>query len=254
VVTAAKFSTVLISISIFFHFFITLELKDKLEILFEDNHLIAINKRAGQLAQGDRTEDISLDQLVKQYIKKKYGKPGDVFLGVIHRLDRPVSGVILYARTSKALLRMNQQFKEQKIKKNYWCIIKDRPQPEEGTLNHYLVKNEDQNKSYAYNEPRPDTKPASLDYRLISSSDRYHLLEVMLHTGRHHQIRCQFAKIGLPIRGDLKYGYHRTNKDASISLHARSLEFIHPVRNDRVRILAPVPSDPLWKAMTAQFD
>ncbi len=229
-------------------------MENKLEILFEDNHLIAINKRIGQLAQGDRTGDISLDQLVKQYIKKKYKKPGDVFLGVIHRLDRPVSGVILYARTSKALIRMNQLFKEQKIQKCYWCIVKDRPHPEEGTLSHYLVKNEDQNKSYAYNKPKTNTKPASLAYRLISSSDRYHLLEVKLHTGRHHQIRCQFAKIGSAIRGDLKYGYPRTNKDASINLHARSLEFIHPVRNDPVRILAPVPSDQLWKALTAQFD
>jgi 23S rRNA pseudouridine1911/1915/1917 synthase len=229
-------------------------LENKLEILFEDNHLIAINKRIGQLTQGDRTGDISLDQLVKQYIKKKYKKPGDVFLGVIHRLDRPVSGVILYARTSKALIRMNQLFKEQKIEKCYWCIVKDRPHPEEGTLSHYLVKNEAQNKSYAYSKPKTHTKHASLAYRLISSSDRYHLLEVKLHTGRHHQIRCQFAKIGSPIRGDLKYGYPRTNKDASINLHARSLEFIHPVRNDPVRILAPVPSDPLWKALTAQFD
>lgn len=232
----------------------SLRVNSDLEILFEDNHLIAVNKRAGQLAQGDRTGDISLDQLVKQYIKTKYSKPGDVFLGVIHRLDRPVSGVILYARTSKSLLRMNQLFKEQKIQKNYWCIVKDRPQPEEGTLNHHLIKNEAQNKSYAYNKPRPNTKPASLDYRLISSSDRYSLLEVMLHTGRHHQIRCQLAKIGSPVRGDLKYGYPRTNKDASISLHARSLEFIHPVRNDQVKILAPVPSDPLWNALTDQFD
>ncbi len=229
-------------------------MSDKLEILFEDNHLIALNKRAGQLTQGDRTGDISLDRLVKQYIKTQYGKSGDVFLGVIHRLDRPVSGVILYARTSKALLRMNQLFKAQKIQKNYWCIVKHRPASEEGTLKHYLMKNEAQNKSYAYDQPRPDTKPASLDYRLISSSDRYYLLEVMLHTGRHHQIRCQLAKIGSPIRGDLKYGYSRTNKDASISLHARSLEFIHPVRNEQVKILAPVPSDPLWKALSVQFD
>ena len=227
---------------------------DKLDILFEDNHLIAINKRAGQLAQGDRTGDISLDQLVKEYIKEKYGKPGDVFLGVIHRLDRPVSGVILYARTSKALIRMNQLFKDHKIQKNYWCIVKDRPQPEEGRLSHYLVKNEDQNKSYAYDKPKQNTKPAILDYRLISSSDRYYLLEVMLHTGRHHQIRCQFARIGSPIRGDLKYGYPRNNEDASISLHARSLEFVHPVRNVPIMILAPVPIDPLWKALTTQFD
>ena len=216
--------------------------------------MIAVNKRAGQLAQGDRTGDISLDQLVKQYIKNKYGKPGDVFLGVIHRLDRPVSGVILYARTSKVLIRMNKLFKEHKIQKNYWCIVKDRPQPEEGRLSHHLVKNEDQNKSYAYDKPKKNTKPAILDYRLISSSDRYYLLEVMLHTGRHHQIRCQFARIGSPIRGDLKYGYPRNNNDASINLHARSLEFVHPVRNVPIMILAPVPIDPLWKALTTQFD
>lgn len=228
-------------------------MEDKLDILFEDNHLIAINKQAGQLAQGDRTGDISLDQLLKQYIKKKYGKPGDVFLGVIHRLDRPVSGVILYARTSKALARMNQLFKDKKLQKKYWCVVKNRPKPEAGTLSHFLVKNQGQNKSYAFNKPKPDTKHASLDYRLISSSERYHLLEVILHTGRHHQIRCQFAKIGSPIRGDLKYGYHRTNKDGSIDLHARSLEFIHPVKNVLVTILAPVPSEPLWKSLTAKF-
>lgn len=225
-----------------------------LEIIFEDNHLIAVNKRPGQLAQGDRTGDISLDQQVKQYIGKKYGKPGEVFLGVVHRIDRPVSGIILYARTSKALSRMNQLFKKQKIHKKYWCIVKDSPQPEEGRLRHYLIKNEGQNKSYAYNKPRPNTKPASLDYRLISSTDRYHLLEVILHTGRHHQIRCQFAKIGSPIRGDLKYGYPRSNKDASISLHARSMEFIHPVKNVPVRMLAPVPAESLWKALTARLD
>ncbi len=227
---------------------------DKLEILFEDNHLVAVNKRTGQLTQRDRTGDISLDHLVKAYLKKKYGKPGDVFLGVIHRLDRPVTGVILYARTSKALARMNQLFREKKIKKSYWCIVKDRPHPEEGRVNHHMVKNEEQNKSYAYTKPRPNTRPASLEYRLISSSDRYHLLEVLLHTGRHHQIRCQLAKIGSPIRGDLKYGYPRSNKDAGINLHARSLEFIHPVRNEPVRIQAPVPEDPLWQALTGQFD
>ncbi len=229
-------------------------MNNKLDILFEDNHLIAVNKRAGQLAQGDKTGDPSLDQLIKQYIKEKYGKPGDVFLGVIHRLDRPVSGVILYARTSKALLRMNKLFKEQKIQKDYWCIVKDRPQLEEGTLDHHLVKNEAQNKSHAHDKPKSNTKPASLSYRLIASSARYYLLEVALHTGRHHQIRCQFAKIGSPIKGDLKYGFPRSNKDASISLHARSLEFIHPVRNEPIRILAPVPSDPLWKALTAHLD
>jgi 23S rRNA pseudouridine1911/1915/1917 synthase len=149
---------------------------------------------------------------------------------------------------------MNRLFREHKIRKNYWCIVKERPLPEEGTLSHHLVKNESQNKSYAYGKPGPHTKPARLDYRLISSSDRYFLLEINLHTGRHHQIRCQFAKIGSPIRGDLKYGYHRSNKDASIDLHARSLEFIHPVKNDPVTILAPVPSDPLWGALTEGFD
>ena len=227
---------------------------DKLEILYEDNHLIAVNKRTGQLTQGDRTGDISLDHLVRAYIKQKYDKPGEVFLGVIHRLDRPVTGVILYARTSKALARMNQLFREKKIYKSYWCIVKERPHPEEGRLSHHLVKNEEQNKSYAFAKPRSNTKPASLDYRLISSSDRYYLLEVLLHTGRHHQIRCQLAKIGSPIRGDLKYGYPRSNKDAGINLHARTMEFIHPVRNEPISIQAPVPADPLWKALTGQFD
>ena len=227
---------------------------DKLEILFEDNHLIAINKKTGQLTQGDRTGDISLDHLVKAYIKNKYGKPGEVFLGVIHRLDRPVTGVILYARTSKALARMNLLFREKKVKKSYWCIVKERPHPEEGRLSHHMVKNEEQNKSYAYSKARSNTKPASLEYRLISTSDRYYLLEVTLHTGRHHQIRCQLAKIGSPIRGDLKYGYPRSNKDAGINLHARTLEFIHPVRNTAIKIQAPVPADPLWTALTGHID
>ena len=222
--------------------------------MYEDNHLLAVNKRPGQLTQGDRSGDIPLDQLVKLYLKNKYGKPGNVFLGVIHRLDRPVSGVIMYARTSKALRRMNQLFREHRIQKNYWCIVKERPQPEDGTLNHHLVKNEAQNKSYAFFEPGPDTKPASLDYRLISSSERYFLLEIRLHTGRHHQIRCQLAKIGSPIRGDLKYGYPRSNSDAGIDLHARSLEFIHPVSNTPVMVMAPVPAEPLWLALTEQLN
>jgi 23S rRNA pseudouridine1911/1915/1917 synthase len=229
-------------------------LAEKLEILYEDNHLVAVNKRPGQLTQGDRSGDIPLDQLVKQYIKNKFGKPGDVFLGVIHRLDRPVSGVILYARTSKALRRMNQLFREHRIQKKYWCIVKEKPHPEEGTLNHHLVKNEAQNKSYAFFKPGPGTRPASLDYRLISSTERYFLLEIKLHTGRHHQIRCQLAQIGSPVRGDLKYGYPRSNTDAGIDLHARSLDFIHPVRNTPVRVMAPVPAEPLWLALTAQID
>ena len=224
------------------------------DILFEDNHLIAVNKKAGQLVQGDRTGDVSLDQMLKQYIKEKYNKPGDVFLGVVHRIDRPVSGVIVYSRTSKALSRMNDLFRDKQVLKTYWCIVKELPEPEEGTLRHYLVKKESQNKSYAYDSPRPGTREAILDFRLVSRSSNYFLLEVFLHTGRHHQIRCQLAKMGSPIRGDLKYGYPRSNRDAGISLHARSLEFLHPVRKEPVVITAPVPSDPLWKALSSGFD
>jgi 23S rRNA pseudouridine1911/1915/1917 synthase len=226
-------------------------MQQDLEILFEDNHLVAVNKRAGQLVQGDRTGDVSLDLQLKQYIGKKYRKPGDVFLGVVHRVDRPVSGVVVFARTSKALRRMNDLFREKQVKKIYWGIVKEMPDPEEGRLKHYLVKNESRNKSFAYDKSRSGTREAILDYRLISRSDRYSLLEVLLHTGRHHQIRCQLAKIGSPIRGDLKYGYPRSNKDAGISLHARLLEFVHPVRHEPVTITAPVPDDPLWKVLAA---
>ncbi len=225
----------------------------ELDILFEDNHLIAVNKAVGQLVQGDKTGDVSLDLLIKQYIKKKYKKPGEVFLGVVHRIDRPVSGVIVFARTSKALTRMNELFRDKEVRKTYWCIVKEMPRPEEATLRHYLVKNESQNKSYAYDKPRKGTKEAILDYRLISRSDNYSLLEVLLQTGRHHQIRCQLAKIGSRIRGDLKYGYPRSNRDGSISLHARSLEFIHPVRKEPLTLKAPVPDDPLWKALAGEI-
>lgn len=224
-----------------------------LEILYEDNHLIAVNKRAGQLVQGDKTGDLSLDTLLKRYIKKKYNKPGDVFLGVVHRVDRPVSGVVIFARTSKALSRMNDLFRDKEIRKTYWCIVKEMPSPEQATLKHHLVKNQKQNKSYAYTKPQKGTKEGVLDYQLISRSDNYFLLEVLLHTGRHHQIRCQLAKIGSAIRGDLKYGYPRSNKDGSISLHARSLEFIHPVRKEPMKIIAPVPADPLWMALTSEL-
>ncbi|MFC2111922.1 RluA family pseudouridine synthase [Bacteroidota bacterium] len=224
-----------------------------MEILFEDNHLIAVNKKAGELVQGDKTGDVSLDILLKQYIKKKYNKPGDVFLGVVHRIDRPVSGVVVFARTSKALARMNDLFRDKEIHKTYWCIVKELPKPEEATLKHYLIKKESQNKSYAYTRHQKGSKEAVLDYRLISRSDNYFLLEVILHTGRHHQIRCQLAKIGSQIRGDLKYGYPRSNKDGSISLHARSLEFIHPVRKEPVSINAAVPRDPLWQALSSEL-
>ncbi|HEC43723.1 MAG TPA: RluA family pseudouridine synthase [Bacteroides sp.] len=223
-----------------------------MDILFEDNHLIAVNKRAGDLVQGDSTGDISLDLQLKQYIKKKYNKPGEVFLGVVHRIDRPASGVVVFARTGKALARMNNLFRDREIQKTYWCIVKEMPLPEEATLKHHLVKKESQNKSYAYSKKQKGTKEAILDYRLIARSDNYFLLQVHLHTGRHHQIRCQLAKIGSQIKGDLKYGYPRSNKDGSISLHARSLEFIHPVRKDPVIIKAPVPDDPLWQALTSE--
>jgi 23S rRNA pseudouridine1911/1915/1917 synthase len=222
-----------------------------LDIIFEDNHLIAVNKRVGQLVQGDRTGDVTLDGQIRQYIKEKYGKPGDVFLGVIHRLDRPVSGVVVYARTSKALSRMNELFRDKQVRKTYWCIVRDMPEPEEATLRHYLVKNESQNKSYAYESARPGAREAILDYRLISRSENYFMLEVLLHTGRHHQIRCQLAKMGSPIRGDLKYGYPRSNQDAGISLHARSLEFLHPVRKEPLVLTVPAPADPLWQVLSA---
>jgi 23S rRNA pseudouridine1911/1915/1917 synthase len=221
-----------------------------LDIIYEDNHLIAINKKTGQLVQGDKTGDVSLDQLVKQYIRQKYNKPGEVFLGVVHRLDRPVSGVIVFARTSKALTRMNALFRDKEVQKKYWCIVKEMPVPEAGRLKHYLVKNESRNKSYAHDRQQKGTKEAILDYNLISRSDNYFLLEVFLHTGRHHQIRCQLSKIGSPIKGDLKYGYPRSNNDASISLHARSLEFVHPVRKESIILEAPIPNDPLWIALT----
>ncbi len=226
----------------------------ELDIVFEDNHLIAVNKKSGQLVQGDRTGDVSLVQLLKQYIGHKYKKPGDVFLGVVHRLDRPVSGLVVYARTSKALTRMNELFREKQIQKTYWSIVKEMPAIEEATLIHHLVKNESQNKSHAHEKPKSGTKEAILDYRIISRSDNYFLLEVHLHTGRHHQIRCQLAKINCPVKGDLKYGFPRSNKDGSISLHARSLEFIHPVRKEPLILKAPVPDDPLWKALSSEQD
>ncbi len=224
------------------------------EIIYEDNHLIVVNKKPGQLVQGDKTGDVSLDELLKQYIKKKYNKPGDVFLGVVHRIDRPVSGVVVFTRTSKALTRMNELFRDKKLQKTYWCIVKEMPELEEATLKHHLVKNESRNKSNAHDKPQTGSKEAVLDYRMISRSDNYFLLEVHLHTGRHHQIRCQLARIGCPIKGDLKYGFPRSNKDASISLHARSLEFIHPVKKEPLILKAPVPNDPLWKAMTIELD
>ena len=216
------------------------------EILYEDNHIIAVYKRSSDLAQGDKTGDISLDNEVKKYLSEKYKKPGDVFLGIVHRLDRPVSGVILFARTSKALERLNEIFREKQIKKTYLAIVRERPPEDEATITHFLKKNESQNKSYVYDTEVKGSKEASLTYRLKGRSEKFYLLEIELHSGRHHQIRAQLAKIGCPIKGDLKYGYSRSNEDGSISLFARKLEFIHPVRKEPVTITAHFPEGDIW--------
>lgn len=220
----------------------------KLDIIYEDNHIIAVNKSSSDIVQGDKTGDETLSDKVKAYIKKKYDKPGDVFLGVVHRLDRPVSGVVLFARTSKALSRLNKMFQEKSVKKTYWALVAELPTEDSGRLVHHILKNSEKNKSYAFPKPRNGTKEAILNYRLVSGLKNYYMLEVNLETGRHHQIRCQLAKIGCPIRGDLKYGFPRSNKDGSISLHARKIEFMHPVKKEQVMITAPTPdSENLWK-------
>jgi 23S rRNA pseudouridine1911/1915/1917 synthase len=223
------------------------------QIIYEDNHLIAVNKKPSQIVQGDKTGDVSLDQEIKNYLKQAYNKPGNVFLGVIHRLDRPVSGVILYARTSKALSRMNEMFREGQVEKVYWAIVSNHPDIYEGDLSHYLKKNEKQNKSYAYDKPAPGAKNARLTYRMITRSDKYALLEVNLETGRHHQIRCQLSKMGWPVKGDLKYGFPRANHDANISLHARRLVFTHPVKKEKIEIVADPPADSLWQVLTCNL-
>ncbi|HNW57057.1 MAG TPA: RluA family pseudouridine synthase [Bacteroidales bacterium] len=217
------------------------------EILYEDNHLIAVYKKSSDLTQGDKTGDESLDNEIKKYISEKYKKPGDVFLGIVHRLDRPVSGVILYARTSKALERMNEMFREKQVKKIYLAIVKERPPEDEATITHFIKKNEQQNKSYVFDNEVKGSKQASLTYRLKGRSEKYYLLEVELHSGRHHQIRAQLAKIGCPIKGDLKYGFPRSNEDGGISLFARSLEFIHPVRKEKITITAHFPEGDIWR-------
>ncbi|MCG8701954.1 MAG: RNA pseudouridine synthase, partial [Bacteroidales bacterium] len=207
----------------------------------------AVNKTVHHLVQKDKTGDLALDDYLKRYIKDKYNKPGEVYLGIPHRLDRPVSGVVVYTRTSKALSRMNELFRNGEVKKTYWAIVKDRPGLESDTLVHYMMKNQEKNKSFCYASQKSGTKRAELDYNLISRSENYFLLEVDLKTGRHHQIRAQLAKIGSPIRGDLKYGYKRSNPDGGISLHARSIEFIHPVKKEPLSIVAPPPTnDNLW--------
>lgn len=219
-----------------------------MNVIYEDNHLIVVNKASSEIVQGDKTGDTPLSETVKQYIKVKYNKPGNVFLGVTHRLDRPVSGLVLFARTSKALTRLNEMFKNKDIKKTYWAIVKNEPPAQSGTLQNWLVRNEKQNKSYAYDREVKDSKKAILDYKVIGRSDRYFLLEINLHTGRHHQIRCQLAKMGCPIKGDLKYGAQRSNPDGSICLHARRIELIHPVSKEHLCFEAPVPDSLLWKS------
>ena len=220
-----------------------------MKVIYEDNHIIVVNKQSGEIVQGDKTGDAPLSDIVKAYLKEKYNKPGNVFLGVVHRLDRPVSGVVLFAKTSKALPRLNKLFAEhEKVRKTYWAIIGNKPPQESGILTHWLTRNEKTNTAKAYDREVPNSKKAALDYQLIASSERYFLLEIHLRTGRHHQIRCQLAKIGCPIKGDLKYGAPRSNPDGSISLHARKLELEHPVTHELLSITAPVPQDTLWRA------
>lgn len=221
-----------------------------LEVLFEDNHLIIINKRPGDIVQGDKSDDKSLLDLIKEYIKVKYNKPGDVYVGLVHRLDRPVSGAVIFAKTSKALTRMNELFRTGEIQKSYWAVVKNRPEMEEGTLIHYLRKNEKQNKSFVCKEGSKDGKKAILEYRLKGFTDKYWLLEVDLKTGRHHQIRAQLSAIGSPIKGDLKYGADRSNRDGSIHLHGRSIKFIHPVKKEVMFVVAKPPKDSLWGSVS----
>ncbi len=217
-------------------------------ILFEDNHLLIVNKQPSEIVQGDKTGDVPLVDVAKAYIKKQYDKPGDVFLGVVHRIDRPVSGAVIFARTSKALTRMNALLREKQLQKSYLAVVREKPPQKAGKLIHHLKKNEKQNKSYLVPAGTAGAREAALLYRLVSSSDRYHLLEVELLTGRHHQIRAQLAALGCPIKGDVKYGYDRPNKDASIHLHARSIVFMHPVKKKEVKVVASFPlGDALWK-------
>ena len=226
-------------------------------ILYEDNHIIAVNKTCNEIVQGDKTGDTPLSEMVKAYIKEKYNKPGEVFLGVTHRLDRPTSGVVLFARTSKALTRLNEMFQShEQIKKTYWAIVQGVPKQEEGRLENYLKKNEQQNKSYIVSEAKArgdkEAKKATLTYRILTQGEHYSLVEVNLETGRHHQIRCQLSAIGCPVKGDLKYGAKRSNPDGGICLHARKIEFVHPVSKQDICIVAPVPDDPLWQALSPE--
>lgn len=217
-------------------------------VVYEDNHIIVVNKSSSEIVQGDKTGDKPLVETVKEYIKQKYHKPGNVFLGVVHRLDRPVSGLVVFARTGKALARLNEMFRTKDVHKTYWAIVGNRPLLMEGELSHWLVRNEKQNKSYAYDQEKPNSKKAILTYKQIAQSERYFLLEVDLKTGRHHQIRCQLSKMGCPIKGDLKYGAPRSNPDGSICLHARKIQFIHPVSKKEISLEAPLPQGNLWSS------
>jgi len=217
-----------------------------MNILFEDNHIIAINKQPSEIIQADKTGDVPLNEKVMEYIKKKYNKPGNVYLGTVHRIDRPVSGVILFGKTSKATSRLSEMFSTKEVKKTYWAVVKNKPAKEEDTLHGYLFKNEKQNKSYQSLLPKKGYLESSLDYKIIASSDNYYLLEVNPHTGRHHQIRVQLSAMGCPIKGDLKYGFNRSNKNASIHLHAKKISFVHPVSKENIEIIANPPSDSIW--------
>lgn len=222
--------------------------KDNLEVLFEDNHLLIVNKKSGDIVQGDKTGDKPLSDVVKEYIKEKYNKPGEVFLGVVHRLDRPTSGIIIFARTSKALERLNKMLRERTISKTYWAVVKNTPLKEKDSLIHFLKKNPKNNKSTVFTKETDASKKAILHYSVIKKLDNYSLLKIDLETGRHHQIRAQLAYIGSPIKGDLKYGASRSNKDGSIHLHARKISFTHPVSKENISVLAPIPNETIWNA------
>ena len=226
-----------------------LSTKDNLQVLHEDNHIIVVNKRVGDIVQGDKTGDKPLSDVVKEYIKEKYNKPGEVFLGVIHRLDRPTTGIVVFAKTSKALTRLNEAFKNRETKKKYWAVVKNMPPKEKDVLVHFLKRNPKNNTSKAHTKEVPESKKASLDYTIFKKLDNYFALEINLHTGRHHQIRAQLNAIGCPIKGDLKYGFDRSNKDGGIHLHARTLEFLHPVTKNNIKLTAPTPSDPIWNSI-----
>ena len=223
--------------------------KNNLQVIHEDNHLIVVNKRVGDIVQGDKTGDKPLSEVVKEYIKDKYNKPGEVFLGVVHRLDRPTTGIVVFARTSKALSRMNELFSNRATQKTYWAVVKNKPVKSQDKLVHYIKRNEKNNTSKAHLNEVPDSKLASLEYKIIKELTNYTALEIELHTGRHHQIRAQLAAIGSPIKGDLKYGFDRSNPDGGIHLHARKLCFTHPVSKEAITIIAPTPDDVIWKAV-----